>query len=81
MRVCRRCRKHGASVSRRDEEKRTRFGLPFATIDEASQVALLQAMELELEGASWRGMPLKLFFSQRYCTTYAARTTHPHAWS
>ncbi|SAL03307.1 gluconate 2-dehydrogenase (acceptor) [Caballeronia arationis] len=66
-----------------DEESRARFGLPFASIEEVSQIALLQAMERgELVSAAWQGMPSKLFFAERVlhdiCSAYYS---HPHAWS
>lgn len=66
-----------------DAESRARHELPFASLEKATQVALLESMQRgELTGDTWAGMPANLFFAERLlhdiCSTYYS---HPHAWS
>ncbi|SAL77522.1 gluconate 2-dehydrogenase subunit 3 family protein [Caballeronia telluris] len=66
-----------------DAESRVRCDLPFASIGEEAQIALLQSVQAgDLHGDFWQGMPSKLFFSERVlhdiCGAYYS---HPHAWS
>jgi len=66
-----------------DAESRARHGLPFATIDDEAQRALVTDMQQgHLDSAEWRGMPPAVFFAERVlhdiCGMYFA---HPHAWS
>ncbi|SAL66668.1 gluconate 2-dehydrogenase subunit 3 family protein [Caballeronia humi] len=66
-----------------DVESRARFDLPFASVGEESQAALLRSMQAgELRGELWEGMPSDLFFTERIlhdiCGAYYS---HPHAWS
>ncbi|MGF6954707.1 gluconate 2-dehydrogenase subunit 3 family protein [Paraburkholderia youngii] len=66
-----------------DAESRERGGLPFASLAQDAQIALLGDMQRgELTNPAWRGMPSKLFFSDRVlhdiCGLYYS---HPHAWS
>lgn len=66
-----------------DDESRTRYELPFASLEKAAQIALLESMQRhELASNAWRGMPSGLFFTERVlhdiCGAYYS---HPHAWS
>ncbi|WP_244817866.1 gluconate 2-dehydrogenase subunit 3 family protein [Caballeronia sp. Lep1P3] len=66
-----------------DAESRARHELPFASIDENAQCALLTDMQHgKLDRAEWQGMPSAVFFAERVlhdiCGMYYA---HPHAWS
>ncbi|MFM0053211.1 gluconate 2-dehydrogenase subunit 3 family protein [Caballeronia grimmiae] len=66
-----------------DAESRARHGLPFTSIDDAAQFALVTDMQRgTLDSAEWRGMPPAMFFAERVlhdiCGMYYA---HPHAWS
>jgi hypothetical protein len=60
-----------------------RFDLPFASIDDEAQIALLRSMQAgAVRDEFWQCMPSKLFFSERVlhdiCGAYYS---HPHAWS
>ncbi|HEX7933261.1 MAG TPA: gluconate 2-dehydrogenase subunit 3 family protein [Paraburkholderia sp.] len=64
-------------------ESRERHELPFASLEKAAQIALLEQMQRgELVHAAWRGMSSKVFFAERVlhdlCGLYYS---HPHAWS
>jgi hypothetical protein len=66
-----------------DEESRARHELPFGSIDNEAQNALIKQMQDgELKCEAWRGMSSALFFSKRVlhdiCGSYYS---HPHAWS
>jgi hypothetical protein len=66
-----------------DAESRARHELPFASIDEPAQHALLVDMqEGRLHGDAWQGMPCEIFFAMRVlhdiCGAYYS---HPRAWS
>lgn len=66
-----------------DEETRTQFGLPFASVEAAQQHALIEQMQRgDMHHDAWQGMPSKLFFAKRVlhdiCSAYYS---HPHAWS
>lgn len=66
-----------------DEECRVRFELPFASLEVASQIALLEAMQRgELHCVAWNDMPSGLFFTERVLhDVCGAYYSHPHAWS
>jgi hypothetical protein len=66
-----------------DAESRKRFELPFASLGEEPQIALLKAMQAgDGHADNWQGMPSNLFFSERVlhdiCGAYYS---HPYAWS
>jgi len=66
-----------------DEECRTRYELPFASLERAQQIELLEAMQRgELHCAAWNGMPSDLFFAERVLhDVCGAYYSHPQAWS
>ena len=66
-----------------DEESRTQFGLPFASVEPAQQRALLEQLQRgDMRHDAWQRMPSQLFFAKRVlhdiCSAYYS---HPHAWS
>ena len=66
-----------------DDESLHRHRAVFADLGERERVGLVQALEHgTLSRDAWRGMPSKLFFTQRVlhdiCTTYYS---HPSTWS
>jgi hypothetical protein len=70
-------------LSALDAESRQRHELPFASLSEAQQIALLTQMQHGgLNGEAWHGMDAQLFFSQRVlsdiCGAYYA---HPLSWN
>lgn len=66
-----------------NEESRSQFGLPFASVEGPQQLALLEQMQRgDMRQNAWQGMSSKLFFAKRVlhdvCSAYYS---HPHAWS
>lgn len=66
-----------------DEESRSQFGLPFASVEGPQQIALIDQMQRgDMRQNAWQGMSSKLFFAKRVlhdvCSAYYS---HPHAWS
>jgi len=66
-----------------DAEAKRASTMPFADLDHASQMALLNEMQQgKLSDAAWQKMPPALFFSSRVlhdiCSAYYS---HPHSWS
>ena len=70
-------------LSALDDESRAAHGVPFAQLQNAQQLSLLEAMQRgELTSAAWQGMPADLFFSDRVLhDLYGAYYSHPDSWS